>query len=81
MHIKILIDTVDEPTAADPPRIFKYDTLPGDILHIEPLRAQRLNGWLKTWTLVEVMVINMKNNKQIYWKLKYTFIIYIDIFC
>ena len=74
-------------TAADPPRICKYDTLPEDILHIEPPRVQRLYGWLKTWyhrTLVEVIITNIKtykiSNKQIYLKLKYTFMKYIDLF-
>ena len=59
-----LMDTVDEPIAADPSTICKYDTLQADILLIEPPGAQRLNGWLKTWyhrTLEEVIIINMKN--------------------
>ena len=83
------MDTADEPTAGDHPRICKYDTLPGDILHIESPRAQRLIGWLKTWyhrTLVEVIIIYIKmykisNNKQIYLKLEYTLIKYTDLFC
>ena len=45
-----LMDILDEPTAADPPTICKYDTLPGDILHIEPPRAERLMDGLKPGT-------------------------------